>query len=245
VPPIWVISFPGTQPYRPLWDLQRRAWAARHAGRIPDALLLLEHAPVVTLGKNARREHLLLSPETFATRGVEVVEVDRGGDVTYHGPGQLIGYWIFDLREWHQDVHRYLREIEETLIRLLARHGLAAGRSPGATGVWIGGEKIAAMGLHLSHWVSTHGFALNLETDLEPFSWIVPCGLRGRGVTSLRAQLGASVPRERIETELVEEAAARFGRTPHRLAPEAFLEALEAVERLPQTRAPAGARPAQ
>lgn len=229
-PPVWVVSFPGLVPYRAAWDLQRRLWTARHAGRIPDTLLFLEHEPVVTLGKNARRENLLLDAAGFQSRGVEVVEVDRGGDVTWHGPGQLVGYWIFDLRTLYQDVHRYLREIEEVLIRVLARHRVEAGRSTGATGVWVGQEKVAAIGLHLSHWVSTHGFALNLDPDLAAFSWIVPCGLRGRGVTSLRRLTGEPVAREQVERELTEEMALLFGREPHELRPHELLELLADTE---------------
>jgi lipoyl(octanoyl) transferase len=217
--PVWIVSFAERQAYRPMWELQRRLWATRHAGRIPDVLLLLEHESVVTLGRNARRENLLLSPDAYRARGTEVVEVDRGGDVTWHGPGQLVGYWIFDLRELYQDVHRFLREIEETLIRALARHGIAAGRASGATGVWVGDEKVAAMGLHLSHWVSTHGFALNLGNDLASFSWIVPCGLTGRGVTTMEKLLGAPVERGEVEAEVVAEMAEIFGRAPRRMEP--------------------------
>lgn len=229
-PPVWVVSFPGLVPYRESWDLQRRLWAQRHAGRVPDTLLLLEHEPVVTLGKNARRENLLLDAEGFRSRGVEVIEVDRGGDVTWHGPGQLIGYWIFDLRALYQDVHRYLREIEEVLIRVLARHRIVAARSAGATGVWVGNEKVAAMGMHLSHWVSTHGFALNLDPDLDAFSWIVPCGLRGRGVTSMRRLGGQPVSRAEVERETTDEMARMFGRQPYHLEPHELHELLADAE---------------
>jgi len=217
--PVWVVSFPGLSPYGPMRELQGRLYRRRLTREIPDTLLLLEHEPVVTLGKNARRENLLLSEELFLKRGVEVVPADRGGDVTYHGPGQLVGYWIFDLRHLYQDVHRYLREIEEVLIRVLARHGIEAGRSAGATGVWVGSEKVAAMGMHLSHWVSTHGFALNITTDLTPFSWIVPCGLAGRGVTSMSRLLGTTVTREAVEEQVVEETSALFRRAPVALTP--------------------------
>ncbi len=230
LPPLWVVSFPGRQPYRVLWELQKRLWAQRHAGRIPDCLLLLEHDPVVTLGKNAERGNVLVDHQTLAARGVDVVEVDRGGDVTYHGPGQIVGYWIFDLRSLYQDVHRYLREIEEVLIRVLARHGIEAGRSPGATGVWVGAEKIGAMGLHLSHWVSTHGFALNVGADLTPFSWIVPCGLHNRGVTSMERLLGCSVERAAVEPDVVEETAVIFRRRPVRLEPHELVDLLGVLE---------------
>lgn len=226
-PEVWIASLPGTSPYQPLWDLQKKLWRARYEGAIPDTLLLLEHEPVVTLGRNARRSHLLLPEPGYRDREVELVEVDRGGDVTYHGPGQLVGYWIFDLRRLYADVHRFLREIEEVLIRTLARFGIEAGRSPGATGVWVGPRKIAAMGLHLSHWVSTHGFALNLDLDLEPFSWIVPCGLAGRGVTSLRACLGAEVRRDEVEQIVIEEMTALFRRRPVRVDPGSLRSAVE------------------
>jgi lipoyl(octanoyl) transferase len=228
--PVWVVSFPELVSYDEGWELQRRLWTARHGGRIPDVLLLLEHRSVVTLGRNARKENLLLDEEAYAARDVAVRQVDRGGDVTWHGPGQLVGYWIFDLRALYQDVHRYLREIEEVLIRALARFGIAAGRRDGATGVWVGNEKIAAMGMHLSHWVSTHGFALNLDPDLAAFSWIVPCGLRGRGVTTMRRVLGAEVPRERVEAAVVEEMAALFGRRPFPVAPHELQELLADAE---------------
>jgi lipoyl(octanoyl) transferase len=233
--PLWVVSFAGLQPYRPMWELQQRLWRQRWAGKVPDTLLLLEHEPVVTLGKNAHRENLLVAETALRARGLDLVEVDRGGDVTYHGPGQLIGYFIFDLRERHQDVHRYLREIEETLIRLLARYKITAGRSQGATGVWVEGaireEKIAAMGMHLSHWVSTHGFALNMNTDLSPFTWIIPCGLAGRGVTSMHLLLGSPVERAEVEDRLVEEVATIFGRKATSFRPHELADILLALER--------------
>lgn len=230
--PLWVVSYPGRQPYAAMWETQKRLWRGRHAARIPDTLLLLEHESVVTLGKNARRDHLLMPEGWLRARGVEVVEVDRGGDITYHGPEQLIGYWIFDLRELYQDVHRYLREIEETLIRVLARHGIEAGRSSGATGVWVrdGTEKVAAMGLHLSHWVSTHGFALNMNTDLTPFSWIVPCGLHGRKVASMHQLTGRPVSRPEVEAAVVEEACALFRRVPALLSPVELADILRVLE---------------
>jgi len=229
-PPAWVVSWDGGQPYEPMWDLQRRLWALRHGGRIPDCLLLLEHEPVVTLGRNARKENLLLPAGVFRERGVTVVEVDRGGDVTYHGPGQLVGYWIFDLRELWQDAHRYLRSIEEVLIVTLGAFGLESGRDPKATGVWIGGEKVAALGLHLSHWVSTHGFALNINTDLSPFGWIVPCGLAGRGVTSMARLLGREVPRKDVEGALVPAMEGVFGRRAASLTPAELCDVVMALE---------------
>jgi lipoyl(octanoyl) transferase len=238
--PVWVVSYPGRSPYRQMWDLQRRLWTQRHAGRIPDTLLLLEHEPVVTLGKNARSAHLLLSEEGFRRRGVEVIATDRGGDVTYHGPGQLVAYWIFDLKALYQDVHRYLRAIEEVVIRLLRGYGIDAGRSAGATGVWVGPEKIAAMGMHLSHWVSTHGFALNVTTDLRPFSWIVPCGLAGRGVTSMERLLGHDPTRARVEEDVVRQLAEVFHRRPLPLQPVELADILMMLEREDREAGPEG-----
>jgi lipoyl(octanoyl) transferase len=229
-PPLWVVSWESRQPYRRAWDLQRRLWRARWRGGIPDTLLFLEHDPVVTLGRNAHLENVLLPEAELARRGVELVEVDRGGDVTYHGPGQLIGYWIFDLRSWHMDVHRYLREIEEVLIATLRDFGIAAGRSAGATGVWASDAKVAAIGLHLSHWVSTHGFALNLDLDLKPFSWIVPCGLTGRPVTSIAALSGTAPERAQVERLVMNHASRGFGRTPIRLSSDQLEAELSRVE---------------
>jgi lipoyl(octanoyl) transferase len=234
-PPVWVVSYAEPQAYAFMWELQRRLLRQRVAGAIPDTLLLLEHHPVVTLGKNARREHVLREEADLLGRGVELAETDRGGDVTYHGPGQLVGYWIFDLRALYQDVHRFLREIEEVIIRVLRLHGIEAGRDPRATGVWVDGEKIAALGLHLSHWVSTHGFAFNLAPDLSPFGWIVPCGLHGRGVTSLAQLLGARgedpPSRAAVEAELVAEVAGIFQRSPLALSPLELDDCLMSLER--------------
>ncbi len=210
--PIRVVSFSGRQSYRPLWDLQKRLWRARYEGRISDTLLLLEHEPVVTLGRNARRENLLLSESEYAKRGVELVDVNRGGDVTYHGPGQLVGYWIFDLRQWKMDVHAYLRSIEEVLIRTLGAYGIEGRRDEKATGVWVEKAKVAAIGLHLSHWVSTHGFALNVDADLAPFGWIIPCGLTGRPVTSMTECLGRPADRGEVEAKLIPEIENAFDR---------------------------------
>lgn len=229
-PPLQIVSWPGLCPYRPFWDLQKRLWDARYHGLIPDTLLLLEHEPVVTLGRNADPTHVLLTEGALRAQGVERVAVDRGGDVTYHGPGQIVGYWIFDLRQWHLDLHRYLREIEEVLILTLRDFGLEGGRDAAATGVWVDGAKIAALGLHLSHWVSTHGFALNVETDLDAFSWIVPCGLHGRPVTSLARALGTAPLRSAVEARIAVHAASRFEREGTWSEPAALLEQLRRAE---------------
>ncbi len=168
-----------------------------------DVLILLEHPPVVTLGRGARTEHLLLSPETLSARGIDCIEAGRGGDVTFHGPGQLIGYPIVDLTPLGRDLHRYLRALEEVLIRTLAAFGVRAERSAGRTGVWVGGEKIASIGIGVRRWVAWHGFALNVADDLGPFDAIVPCGLRGVSMTSLEGLLGRPVPLSEAADEVI------------------------------------------
>jgi lipoate-protein ligase B len=187
-PPLWVLHL-GVQPYRRALALQEQLVAARLAGEVPDLLLLLQHPPVITCGRATRPGHVLVDTRELARRGVELVESTRGGDVTLHGPGQLVGYPILDLREHGSDVHRYLRGLEETLIRTLSRWSIRAERVPGLTGVWIGNDKIAAIGVAIKRWVTYHGFALNVDIDLSWFQLIVPCGLSGRGVTSMAARL--------------------------------------------------------
>jgi len=167
-------------------ELQRRLVSERQQGSIPDQLLLVEHPHVITLGRNGHRENLLASDRILERAGVAFHSADRGGDVTYHGPGQLVGYPILDLREWKRDVAAYVRALEEVLIATLADFGIAAGRIPKLTGVWAGESKIAAIGVHISRWVTSHGFALNVSTDLSYFHYIVPCGLT-KPVTSMAA----------------------------------------------------------
>lgn len=182
-------------PYREAWALQRELAEQRKRGEGKDQLLLLEHPHVLTLGRNAHRENLLVSPERLAEVGIDLVEIDRGGDITYHGPGQIVGYPVVDLREWKRDVVAYIRGLEDVVLRALHRFGITGARDRSATGVWVEGAKICAMGVHISRWVTTHGFALNWTTDLRFFEYIVPCGLR-RPVTSMeklgvRAERGA------------------------------------------------------
>jgi lipoyl(octanoyl) transferase len=167
--------------------LQKRLEAERKAGLIPDQLLLVEHPHVITLGRNGQETNLLAGEEILTRAGISFFRTDRGGDITYHGPGQLVGYPILDLREWKRDVGAYLRGVEQVLIDTLAGFGIAAGRIPKLTGVWVGERKIAAIGVHISRWVTSHGFALNVATDLSYFQYIVPCGLT-KPVTSM-AQL--------------------------------------------------------
>jgi len=175
----------GRVPYAEALALQRRLADERIAGRIPDTLVLLEHPPVVTLGRGTRASSLPLLPDALRARGIEVHEIERGGDVTYHGPGQLVGYPILDLQPLKPDLHWYLRQLEEALIRALATFDIPAERNSGFTGVWTRGRKIASIGIHVRQWVTWHGFALNVTTDLSAFDLIVPCGIRDVVMTSV------------------------------------------------------------
>jgi len=185
----------GVVPYAEALALQRSLVEDRRAGRIADTLLLVEHPHVLTLGVrgDGGRSHILATADALASRGVDVFEAGRGVDVTYHGPGQLVGYPIIDLNPGRRDVHRYVRDLEEVLIRTAADYGIAAGRVDGLTGVWVGEEKLAAIGVRIARWITSHGFALNVTTNLDYFSLIVPCGIPDRGVTSISRLLGRPV----------------------------------------------------
>ncbi len=182
--------------------LQERLVAERKAGSVPDTLLLLEHEPVFTLGRNARQENVLFPVEALRQRGFDVFEAGRGGDVTYHGPGQLVAYPILELPHERRDVHRYVRDLEEVMIRLCADYGLTGGRVAGRTGCWIGDDKVGAIGVRISRWVTSHGLAFNVTTDLAPFRLIVPCGISDKGVTSLLKLLGREVPMDEVMDRL-------------------------------------------
>jgi lipoyl(octanoyl) transferase len=191
---LWVTPL-GSLPYAEALELQRAVARARIGGEIPeDVLLLVEHPPVVTLGRSAKAQHLIAAPELLRARGVDVFEVERGGDVTFHGPGQLVGYPIIDLKRHKQDLHWYLRQVEEALIRALGALSIAAERTAGLTGVWTRGRKIASIGVHARDWVTWHGFALNVTTDLSYFDLIVPCGIQGVTMTSIARELGDATP---------------------------------------------------
>jgi lipoyl(octanoyl) transferase len=196
--------------------LQRSLVEDRRAGRAGDLLLLVEHPHVITLGVrgDGGRSHILAAPEALRARGIDVHETGRGGDVTYHGPGQIVGYPIIDLDPDRRDVHRYVRDLEEVLIRTAADYGVRGGRIEGLTGVWVGDEKLAAIGVRISRWITSHGFAFNLATDLEYFGLIVPCGIADRGVTSLEAQLGRAVDRSDVEDRVVAHFCDVFDREP-------------------------------
>lgn len=188
----------------------------RRAGEIEDTLLLLEHTPTVTIGKTAQGGDLLTSPAELARLGITVETVDRGGEITYHGPGQLVGYPILDLRQHGQDLHRYLRDLEEVIIRTVGEFGLEGTRKPGLTGVWIGERKIAAIGIKVRQWVTMHGFALNIDNDLNPYRRdFIPCGIRDRGVTSLAEELpDLGLKRPDVEPRLLRAFAVVFGVSP-------------------------------
>jgi lipoyl(octanoyl) transferase len=200
-------------------DLQAELVAQRKRGEIGDQLLLLEHPDVITLGVKTRndRSHVLASADQLQEQGVEVFETGRGGDVTYHGPGQLVGYPIIDLKPDRCDVHRYVRDLEDVLIRAVADFGITAGRVQGLTGIWVGAAgsetKIGAIGVRISRWVTSHGFALNVNTDLSRFGLIVPCGIADRGVTSMQHLLGRPVPMDEVEDAVIRAFTAVFSVT--------------------------------
>ncbi len=198
--------------------IQRECVEQRKPGRIPDQLLFVEHPHVITLGRNGNRENLLAHENLLERAGIEFHPTNRGGDITYHGPGQIVGYPILDLREWKRDVVAYVRTIERVIIEALAEFGIEAGSQPGLTGVWVDGKKVAAIGVHISRWVTSHGFALNHTTDLSYFQYIVPCGLT-KPVTSMR-ELGVAAGREEVLAALSRSFAQQFGyELPHRELP--------------------------
>jgi lipoyl(octanoyl) transferase len=184
--------------YDEAYHLQKNLWRQRILGEVPDQLLLLEHSPVITLGRNAKAEHLLHATPKLESLGVQVREADRGGDVTYHGPGQLIGYPIINLQPDRMDVLRYLRDLEEALIEVCEHYGFYAGRREGQTGVWVEDRKIASIGVKISRWVTYHGFALNISTDLSAFDFIIPCGISGVKMTSILAETGMAPELEAV-----------------------------------------------
>lgn len=175
--------------YQQAWDLQKQTFELRRSGDIADTLYLLEHPHTYTLGKVADKKHLIGSDEYLSVNKISVYEIDRGGDITYHGPGQIVGYPIIDLAEWKQDTHLYLRSLEEVLILTCKEYGLETGRIEGLTGVWIENRKIAAIGIKVSRWITMHGFAFNVNTNLELFNGIIPCGIQDKQVTSLQKEL--------------------------------------------------------
>ncbi|HEX2095406.1 MAG TPA: lipoyl(octanoyl) transferase LipB [Longimicrobiaceae bacterium] len=202
----------GTVLYADALELQADLVKRRRTGEVPDTLLLLEHPHVITLGSGACEENVLVSAEERAARGIELFETGRGGDVTYHGPGQLVGYPILDLKPDRCDLHRYLRDLEEVLIGTLAEFGLRGGRKEGLTGVWVDDRKLAAIGVRVSSgWITSHGFALNVSTDLSFFGAIIPCGIRDHGVGSISREVGQEVEMAEVEAVVVRQFERVFG----------------------------------
>jgi len=218
-------SYLGRLDYRRAMALQEHRRERLRSGEASEALILLEHAHVYTLGRNASRSDILANPDWLRARGVEVVECDRGGQVTYHGPGQLVGYPILDLSPDRRDLRRYVRDLQEVLVRVLAEVGLSAeskSQSP-EIGVWVKGRKIASLGVHVSRWITTHGFALNVNTDLSYFSSIVPCGLQGVEMTSISQLTGRTMPLEDLADLCVRHLAEVFHRRPLAVSPDRLM----------------------
>jgi lipoyl(octanoyl) transferase len=213
-------------------ELQQQLVAERKQGLIPDQLLLLEHPHVITMGRNGHLENLLADDQVLGRAGISFHATDRGGDITYHGPGQLVGYPILDLREWKRDVGEYVRSIEQVIIDTLADYGIAAGRIPRLTGVWVEGRKIAAIGVHISRWVTSHGFAYNVSTDLRNFDLIVPCGIAGRKATSLEKLLGRSVNMSEVSPKLMRHFGDVFALDMNKGSREELFAELELAEQL-------------
>lgn len=201
----------GRQPYRPVWEFQKTLHALRLQKKIPDVLILLEHDPVYTIGKNGTDLHIIAPPDVLKEKGIDVVAVDRGGDVTYHGPGQVVGYPIFDLRQHRRSISWFMRTLEEVFLRTLAEWQIAAGRVEDFTGVWVGDEKIVALGVRIAKWITMHGFAFNVNTELDYFGGIIPCGIFHRGVTSLKSLLRREIPLPEVHDKVIANFVELFG----------------------------------
>jgi lipoyl(octanoyl) transferase len=220
--------------YAEAYGLQKRLVAARKADAIEDVLLLCEHPHVITQGRNGKREHLLVGEHVLRQKGVEFYETSRGGDITYHGPGQIVGYPILNLGEIRRDVVWYVRILEEAMIRATAEYGITAKREPGKTGIWVDSdkteEKLGAIGVHISRWVTSHGFAYNVSTDLRFFDLIVPCGIADRKATSLEKLLGRAVEKVEVGTRIARHLGDLFGRELRQTSKKELLEKLEHAE---------------
>jgi lipoyl(octanoyl) transferase len=225
-----LVSNLGRTRYAEAWDLQQRVFDLRHQGLIDDVLLLTEHEHVYTLGKGGDANHLLASDTELSKDGTEVFRIDRGGDITYHGPGQIVGYPILDLNRYSPDIHKYLRLLEEVQINLLDAFGIKGEREEGMTGVWVCGEKIAAIGVKVSKWITMHGFALNVNTNLQKFERIIPCGIFHKGVTSMQQILGREVPIEEVERKLAESFSRVFGCKAVLVSAESLRQRIESLQ---------------
>jgi lipoate-protein ligase B len=230
-----LVSNIGRTRYADAWTLQQELWSLRQAGAIEDILLLTEHEHVYTLGKSTDDNHLLASDEELKISGTDVFHIDRGGDITYHGPGQIVGYPIIDLNNYFLDIHRYLRSLEDVIIRTLAAFGIMAGREKDMTGVWVNEEKIAAIGVKVSRWVTMHGFALNVNTDLSKFDRIIPCGIFHKGVTSMQRTLGQQIPIDSVQKTIVESFTDVFGCEPSWIEKDKLDTTMISLHSRPQT----------
>lgn len=190
--------------YEEAWELQKELLELRFQKKISDTLLFVEHPHTYTLGKIAKRENLISSDKFLKEKEIKVFDIDRGGDITYHGPGQIVGYPIIDLNEWKKDTHEYLRALEEIIIKTCGHYGLNAGRNPKFTGVWIEDRKIAAIGIKVRHWITMHGFAFNINTDLTYFTGIIPCGIKDKDVTSLKKEINQRINLEEVQKILLD-----------------------------------------
>ena len=215
--------------FQEAWDTQRQLHKARVAGEIEDTLILTEHPHTYTTGKAGREENLLADERRLAQDGIAVHRIDRGGDITYHGPGQIVGYPILDLHNYYLDVHRFLRDIEEVIIRTLSEYDIAAGRSEGLTGVWVNGAKIAAIGIKVSRWVTMHGFAFNVNTDLAYFGNIIPCGITDKPVISLEQLVGQKVDLATVQERVAQKFAEVFDIMLEEMSLDAILRRYAAV----------------
>ena len=204
----------GTIDYKDAWDLQKILFNSRYKKEINDTLLLLEHPHTYSLGKTADRNNLIAEDKFLNQNKISVYDIDRGGDITYHGPGQIVGYPIINLTGWKKDTHKYLRAIEEVIIKTCAEYNIAAGRNQEYTGVWVGDKKIAAIGIKVSRWITMHGFAFNVNTDLSLFDGIIPCGIKEKSVTSLQNELGRAIEINEVKTFILEKFTEVFDYSP-------------------------------
>jgi len=227
---LWAVDL-GLRPYGEIWSLQEKLVALRQRESVPDLLLLLEHGPVVTLGKGGCPDHILVSAREMGQRGVDFFRVDRGGDATFHGPGQIVGYPILDLTRHGKDVHLYCRKLEEVGIRILSDYGLSGERKSGLTGVWVGEEKVMAIGVGVKRWVSFHGLALNVSIDLDYFHLIHPCGIKDRGVTSFSHLLQREVSLGQVKEALLHHFSSLFETKLARMHEAEILEVMREKER--------------
>ena len=196
--------------YKEAWDLQKETFELRVNNKIPDVIYLLEHPNTYTLGKTADHKNLVGSEEYLSSNKISVYDIDRGGDITYHGPGQIVGYPIINLTDWQQDTHKYLRALEETIIQTCAEYGINSGRVPKYTGVWVEDRKIAAIGIKVTRWITMHGFAFNVNTDLSFFSGIIPCGISDKDVTSIKREINTDVPINEVKSIIIKKFAQIF-----------------------------------